>query len=95
MFKRVVWTGVGYGLGLGSSVLVQRKVKRAVERYTPESVRVEAAERSKNTAAKIKDLTSDVRSVVQKVRKAGDDVDLRTPTHGAPRRSRGGPYRHR
>lgn len=32
MFKRVVWTAVGYGAGLGTSLYVQRKVKRRVQR---------------------------------------------------------------
>ncbi len=68
MFKRVVWTGVGYGLGLGSSVYVQRKVKKTVERYTPEHLRDEAVGRSKEAVNKVRDLGTDVFDVVQRVR---------------------------
>ncbi len=68
MFKRVVWTGVGYGLGLGSSVYVQRKVKKTVERYTPEHLRVEAAERSKDAVKAVRDFGSDMIDTVQNIR---------------------------
>ena len=43
MLKRVVWTGVGYSMGLASSIYVQRRVRRTVERYTPEQVRHDVA----------------------------------------------------
>lgn len=68
MFKRVVWTGVGYGLGLGSSVFVQRKVKKTVERYTPEHLRGEAAERSKDAVKAVRDFGSDMIDTVQNIR---------------------------
>ncbi len=72
MFKRVVWTGVGYGLGVGSSMVVQRvvknKVKKTVERYTPEHIRVEATERSKEAVNRVRDFGSEMVDVVQKAR---------------------------
>jgi len=47
VFKRVVWTGVGYSLGMASSVYVQRRVRRSVERYAPEHVRRDVADRGR------------------------------------------------
>ncbi|MDH3706107.1 MAG: hypothetical protein OES57_08570 [Acidimicrobiia bacterium] len=80
MFKRVIWTGVGYGLGFGSSIYVQRKVKRAVER-APDRVRAEAAVRSRAAADRAKVIVTEVRAVVRESRAATDadtnTVDLR------------------
>lgn len=46
MFKRAVWVGTGYGLGLGTSWWLKRKVSRKIEaqvdRYVPEGVRDKA-----------------------------------------------------
>jgi hypothetical protein len=38
MFKRVVWFGIGAGLGAGGSLWAERKVRRRMERYTPTGV---------------------------------------------------------
>ncbi|MCH7790312.1 MAG: hypothetical protein IH940_12870 [Acidobacteria bacterium] len=43
MFKRTFWTAVGYSAGIGSSIYVQRRVRRTVQRYTPEHVRIQAS----------------------------------------------------
>ncbi|MDH4168223.1 MAG: hypothetical protein OEW42_01410 [Acidimicrobiia bacterium] len=80
MFKRVIWTGVGYGLGLSSSIYVQRKVRRAVEN-APEKVRSEAAARSRAAADRAKVIATEVRAVVRESRRTDDPatntVDLR------------------
>jgi hypothetical protein len=39
MLKRTVWTAVGYGAGLATSIYVQRRVKRVVRRVAPPEVR--------------------------------------------------------
>lgn len=39
MPKRTTWTVVGYTAGLASSLYVQRKVRRTVQRYAPPEVR--------------------------------------------------------
>ncbi|NNE72689.1 MAG: hypothetical protein HKN26_03420 [Acidimicrobiales bacterium] len=69
MFKRVIWTGVGYGLGVGSSVLVQRKVKRTVtktvERYTPAQLREQAAAKGRAVVDKAKVATIELRAVAK------------------------------
>lgn len=78
MFKRLIWTGVGYGLGVGSSVYVQRRVKRAVEQ-APERIRAEASARSRAAAARARTLGTGIVAVVRESRAPEDDntVDLR------------------
>ena len=72
MFKRVIWTGVGYGLGVGSSMYVQKQVKKkvtkTVERYTPENVRTAVVTKSKDLADKAKVTTGELRAVVTDTR---------------------------
>ena len=87
MFKRVIWTGVGYGLGLGTSIYVQRKVRRAVDR-APERVRAEMSQRGRVVAQRARVITSDVRHIVRESREAtrggdpGDQIDLREAAAG-------------
>ncbi len=38
MFKRVTWMGMGFGLGVGTTVLAARKVRRRLDRYQPAAV---------------------------------------------------------
>jgi hypothetical protein len=38
MFKRVTWVGVGFTLGVGTTVVAARKARRQVERYMPNAV---------------------------------------------------------
>lgn len=38
MFKRTIWWSTGAAMGFGSSLWVQRKVRRTVDHYTPEVV---------------------------------------------------------
>jgi hypothetical protein len=59
--KRVFWSGVGYAAGLGTSVYVQRRVRRAVDHYTPEQVRHDVAEKSRQVVGKAKDVVIDLR----------------------------------
>lgn len=47
MFKRVIWTGVGYGLGMGTSLYVQRRVRRAIVSHTPDQLRETAVSQSR------------------------------------------------
>lgn len=58
MFKRVVWMGTGYGLGMGTSWWVKRKVQREVkqkvDRYVPPEVRTRVESGAKNVTAAVK-----------------------------------------
>ena len=35
MFKRVTWLGVGFTLGVGTTVVAARKARRQLDRYKP------------------------------------------------------------
>jgi hypothetical protein len=38
MFKRATWLGVGFGLGVGTTVAAARQVRKRVRRYQPRAV---------------------------------------------------------
>ena len=63
--KRTFWVATGFTLGVGSSVYLQKRVRRAVERYTPEQVRHGVAGASKRVAARTRDLITDLRDAAQ------------------------------
>lgn len=47
MFKRAIWMGTGFGLGVTSSVWMKRAVRRRVHRYAPERVRRQVTTRAR------------------------------------------------
>ena len=59
--KRVFWASTGYALGLGSSLYVQRRIRRTVERYTPEEVRRQMADRTRDLADRARRTVVDLR----------------------------------
>ncbi len=59
--KRTFWAGVGYTLGLGSSLYVQKRVRRTVERYTPEQVRADAMTKGREVTSRAKEAVIDLR----------------------------------
>jgi len=59
--KRIFWSGVGYAAGISTSVYVQRRVRRAVEHYTPEQVRQDVGEKGRLVADKARDVVIDLR----------------------------------
>lgn len=59
--KRTFWAATGYTLGLGTSWYVQKRVRRTVDRYAPEQVRADVADRSRQVAAKAKNAVVDIR----------------------------------
>ncbi len=69
--KRTFWTTVGYGLGLGSSLYVQRRVRRTVDRFAPAEVRREVAAKGAAAAATS---AGTARAVVDRARTTGTDV---------------------
>jgi hypothetical protein len=60
--KRTFWTGVGYTLGIGTGWYVQRRVKTTVDRYAPEQVRADVADKSRQAVTKARDTVHDLRS---------------------------------
>ena len=65
--KRIIWTTVGYSLGLGSSVWVQRRVKRTVERYAPAQVRDDLAERGRHLVVDVREAARDGAEMMRQV----------------------------
>lgn len=63
--KRTFWTGVGYTLGLSTSFYVQNRVRRTVERYTPEQLRDDIAARGRAMADRAQDLVIDLRDAAR------------------------------
>ena len=94
--KRIFWSGVGYAAGISTSVYVQRRVRRAVEYYTPEQVREDVAARSRQVADKARDVVIDLREAavegVETMR--AREQELRQE-FAADTDSRANPHRHR
>ena len=63
MIRRLFWLSVGAGLGFGSSLWLQRRLREAVARYAPERV-------SADVTASIKGFGADVRLAVANGREA-------------------------
>jgi hypothetical protein len=55
MFKRARWLSVGFGLGVGTSVVAARKAKRQVERYRPDAVVGRVSGRVADAVARLRD----------------------------------------
>ncbi len=54
MFKRTFWFTVGSAAGLGSSYWVQRRVKQAASRLTPEGLQREVSEAARSMSASVR-----------------------------------------
>ena len=63
MIRRLFWLSVGAGLGFGSSLWLQRRLREAVARYAPERL-------SADVTASVKGLGADVRLAVANGREA-------------------------
>jgi hypothetical protein len=63
MFKRARWLVTGAGIGFGTSVWLQRKVKRTAARYSPQRF-------SGELTRTVKGISTDVRAAVQEGREA-------------------------
>lgn len=79
MFKRATWTVVGYGMGIGSSLYVQRRVRRAMARYTPAHVRHDLARRGKDMSGRARALGADAAAALREGREVmrSNELDLR------------------
>lgn len=63
MFKRLRWLVTGAGIGLGTSLWLQRKVKRTAARYSPQRF-------SGELTRTVKGISGDVRAAVTEGREA-------------------------
>jgi hypothetical protein len=63
VFKRARWLVTGAGVGFGTSLWVQRRVRRTVARYAPQRV-------TNELTRTVKGITGDVRAAVQEGRDA-------------------------
>lgn len=90
--KRTLWAGVGYTLGISTSVYVQKRVRRTVERYTPEQIRHDLALRGKAMAERAQDVVIDLRDAVQEGKATMRDEERDLRDRFAPGTD---PHRHR
>ncbi len=74
--RRLFWTGLGWSLGLGTSVWVQRRARRAVARLAPPAVRDELAargaevvDRSRSAAVSAREGLADLRRALEEGRR--------------------------
>ena len=59
--KRTFWTAAGYTMGLGTGWYVQRRVKKTVDRYAPEQVRSDVADKGRQAVNRARDAAVDLR----------------------------------
>ena len=92
MRRRLAWLLGGWLVGTATAAWLRRRIRRGVERYTPEHLRREAADRGtdmlrsvRRSAGEVTDATRDGRNEVRRTRHALDHE------YGARRRHR--PFR--
>ncbi|MEQ8839678.1 MAG: hypothetical protein RIB98_01745 [Acidimicrobiales bacterium] len=94
--KRIFWSGVGYAAGLSSSIYVQRRVRRAVEHYTPEQVRHDVSIKGRQVAEKAREVVIDLRDAAVEGAEAMRDRENELRREFAPEPPRrGNPHQHR
>ncbi len=71
--RRIIWTGLGYSLGLGTSFYVQKRMRRTVQRIAPEHVRADVSAKSRATVARAKGTVDRAREVVIDLRDAAQE----------------------
>ena len=55
MFKRATWLGVGFTLGVGTTVVAARKARQQLDRYRPPAVAVRVTTTVADKAIAVKD----------------------------------------
>ena len=50
MFKRVTWVGVGFTLGVGTTVVAARKARQQLDRYKPNALATRVSDRAARLA---------------------------------------------
>ncbi len=93
--KRILWTSVGYSLGITTSIYVQRRVKRTVERYAPAQVRSDVADRGRAVADRTREMAVEFRDAAREGAAVMHQVEQdlldefsgrRSETHAGPAR---------
>ena len=96
--KRTFWAATGFTLGVGSSIYLQKRLRRAVERYAPEQVRQDVAGAGKRVAARTRDLMTDLRDAAQQgtetMRQEEQDLRAAFGPDNQPHRHRPARIRH-
>lgn len=94
--KRIFWSGVGYAAGISTSVYVQRRVRRAVEYYTPEQVRHDVSVRGRQVADRARDVVIDLREAAAEGADTMRSREAELRREFSPDRSaRTNPHQHR
>jgi len=65
MFKRVTWVGVGFTLGVGTTVVAARKARQQLDRYTPHAMVDRVNDRALAVRERILDALDDGRSAAR------------------------------
>lgn len=100
--KRTFWAATGFTLGVGSSVYVRKRLRRAIKQYASEQVRNEATgtgkrvvQASKRVVKRTRDLLADVREAVEQGGETmrATERDLRSELDAAQQRCRHRPTR--
>ncbi len=94
MLKRTFWFTVGSAAGLGSSYWVQRRVKQAAARFTPEGLQREVTGAARSMSANVKAAVAEGREAARD-REAELTEKLNGPSAGGTERPSGkhGPVR--
>lgn len=80
MFKRVFWLSVGVVVGWGGSLWLQRRMRRAIERYMPERLAVDVSNKARSFGADLRDAAREGRAAMRaQERWLRDDVDTERP----------------
>lgn len=71
--RRIIWTGLGYSLGLGTSFYVQKRMRQTVQRVAPEQMRADVSAKGKATVQRAKGTVDRARDVVIDLRDAAQE----------------------
>jgi hypothetical protein len=82
MLKRVVWWSTGAAMGFGSSLWVQRKVRRTVQQYTPDVVQQKVQDSARRIGPTMKAAVGEGRAAMRE-----REQQLEAEVNGRVRRS--------
>ena len=74
--KRIIWAFNGYVMGLCTSVWFQRRLRRTADRFTPEEIRRQMTDRTRDIADLARRTVIDLREAASEGRAAMRDSEL-------------------